>query len=66
MTRRLLLLALSLGLLPASRPAVALDCEECASYCNNVPMDPNDCRDLYCPGCADIGTVTGVHPVGVK
>jgi hypothetical protein len=67
MTRRLLLLALSLGLLTtslASRPTAAMDCEECASYCNTIPMDPNDCRDLYCPGCATVGTVTGIHPVG--
>lgn len=68
MTRRLLLLALSLGLLTtslASRPASAIDdCEECASYCNTVPMDPTDCRDQYCPDCASAGMVIGVHPVG--
>jgi hypothetical protein len=67
-TRRLPLLALALGLLTtslASRPVSAVDdCGECASYCNTIPMDPTECRDLYCPACASAGTVIAVHPVG--
>lgn len=58
MSRRMFSLAAVLGLLAASLsyPAVsavaASSCEECADRCNQIPMDPEDCRQLYCPDCA--------------
>ncbi len=68
MTRRMLLLALSLGVLTASQmptlPTAQSTCEECAAYCNMIPMDTTECLNLYCPGCADAGTGAGVQPVG--
>jgi hypothetical protein len=68
MTRRMLLLALSLGVLTASltptRPTAQSTCEECAAYCNTIPMDPTECLNLYCPDCADAGSGVGVQPVG--
>ena len=65
MRRPLLLLALTLGLLSTglSAPRASGSCEECADYCNTVPMDPGDCTQLYCPECATAGTgtVAGIH-----
>jgi hypothetical protein len=66
MSRRMLLLALTLGLVTTSlgQPSTAVSsCEECASSCNQIPMDPTDCQQLYCPECAGSGTVMGVRPV---
>jgi hypothetical protein len=61
----LLLLALTLGLLSTgmSAPRAVADCDECADYCNTIPMDPGECTQLYCPGCATagVGTVAGAH-----
>lgn len=65
MSRRMLFLALAFGLVTASlgQPVTAVSsCEECASSCNQIPMDPTDCQQLYCPECADAGTVSGMHP----
>jgi len=65
MNRRVFPLAAALGLLatsllfPATTPVVN-SCEECASSCNQIPMDPQDCLQLYCPECADSGSL----PVG--
>jgi hypothetical protein len=68
MTRRMLLLALSLGVLTASQmptpPTAQSTCEECAAYCNMIPMDPTECLQLYCPHCVDAGSGVGVQPVG--
>jgi hypothetical protein len=65
MRRPLLLLALALGLLTTglSVPQAAGSCDECADYCNTIPMDPGDCTQLYCPECASagIGTIAGIH-----
>jgi hypothetical protein len=45
--------------LPAN-PGHHSSCEECRASCNNIPMDPTDCLNLYCPECA---TVTSTdHP----
>jgi hypothetical protein len=55
MRRAMLLLAVALGLLTTSlsRPTVAPgSCEECASFCNTIPMATEDCLQLYCPECA--------------
>ena len=69
MTRRMLLLALSLGVLTASLPppippTAKSTCEECAAYCNMIPMDPTECLQLYCPHCVDAGSRVGVQTVG--
>jgi hypothetical protein len=69
MTRRMLLLALSLSVLttsltPPTPPTAKSTCEECAAYCNMIPMDPTECLNLYCPGCADAGSDVGAQPVG--
>lgn len=66
MRRPMLFLALALGLLATglSHPAPAVSsCEECASYCNTIPMDPTDCLQLYCPDCAGGGSSVGLRPV---
>lgn len=68
MTRRMLLLALSLGVLTASqiptRPTPQSTCEECVAYCNMIPQDPTECLQLYCPNCVDAGSGVGTQPVG--
>jgi hypothetical protein len=55
--RRMLFLAVALGVLVTGLihptfAAVKDSCEECASFCNTIPMDPGDCLQLYCPECA--------------
>jgi hypothetical protein len=55
MTRRLYSLAVILGILAfglASFPTTAVSCEECEEDCRSIPMDPQDCLQLYCPECA--------------
>jgi hypothetical protein len=58
MRRRALSLAAGIGLLavsllhPAASPIAASSCEECADRCNQIPMDPEECLQLYCPECA--------------
>ncbi len=71
MKRRVLLLTVALGLLSTSlaysRVPVAKDsCAECAAKCNMIPMDPEDCRQLYCPECPSFTSIDiGVaHPIG--
>ena len=69
MTRRMLLLALSLGVLtasltPTTPPTDKSTCEECAAYCNMIPMDPTECLQLYCPHCVEAGSGVGAQPVG--
>ena len=63
MNRRMLPLAAALALLATSllSPAtpVVSSCEECESMCNQIPMDPQECLQLYCPECAG-----GSLPVG--
>ncbi len=62
MNRRVLPLAAALGLLVTSLLSaptpIMSSCEECASSCNQIPMDPGDCLQLYCPECADGGSLT--------
>ncbi len=66
MRRPLLLLALTLGLLATGLSASPTfdSCEECEAYCNKIPMDPTECKQLYCPPCVDAGTgtVAAIHP----
>lgn len=63
MRRRAALLAFAVGILTlgalhaAARAPIAISCDECASNCNNIPMDPQDCLQLYCPECADSSPV---------
>jgi hypothetical protein len=62
MTRRVLSLAAALGLLIlslSSTPVTASSCEECEELCAEIPMDPGECLQLYCPECAG-----GSSPVG--
>jgi len=61
MSRRLLLLtaALVLTLVATPHPGTPIsrtDCDECAANCNQIPMDPQECLQLYCPECADAAT----------
>ena len=66
MRRRMLFLAVALGLLTAglSHPTVAADsCDECASSCSMIPMDPGDCLQLYCPECAGGASPVGLRPI---
>jgi|GEM_PF-4878774 len=67
MNRRALPLAAALGLLatsllspstPAPTP-VASSCEECYDSCNQIPMETQECLQMYCPECAG-----GSLPVG--
>jgi len=56
MNRRMLPLVAALALLATSllsapTPIVS-SCEECEDSCNQIPMDPQDCLQLYCPECA--------------
>lgn len=68
MTRRVLSLAAALGLLTlslSSTPVTASSCEECADHCATLPMDPEDCLQLYCPECAGGSSPAGyVTPNG--
>ena len=71
MKRRALLLTVALGLLSASLayssgPVTKNACAECAAHCNMIPMDPEECRQLYCPECPSFSSVdVGVaHPIG--
>jgi hypothetical protein len=55
MRRRALLLAAALGLLATSlihSPIAVSSCDECASDCNQIPMDTQECLQMYCPDCA--------------
>ena len=62
MRRRLFSLAAAFGLLAATLIAPtfasvpARTCEECREYCNLIPMHPDDCREMYCPGCPSTST----------
>lgn len=68
MKRRMFFLAVALGLLAMGliHPTFATaqdSCEECASMCNNIPMDPDDCLRLYCPECAGSSSPIGLGPM---
>jgi hypothetical protein len=58
MRRRAFSLAAAVGLLaasllyPAVSPIAKASCEECADQCNQIPMDPEECLQMYCPDCA--------------
>lgn len=43
---------------PAVSPVAAGSCEECAESCNQIPMDPDECLQLYCPECAGSSSPT--------
>lgn len=65
MSRRLLLLAASLVLTVVAAPIPGTPisrtaCDECVAHCNQIPMDPQECLQLYCPECADATTT----PIG--
>ena len=65
MRRRVLLLTAALGLVAASLsyPTLASEsCEECASFCNTIPMATEDCLLLYCPACAGSSSPGGASP----
>jgi hypothetical protein len=62
MKRRLFSLVVASGLVAASLThpiAVPDSCEECREECNNIPMDPDECLQLYCPECAGTSTPMG-------
>ena len=58
MIRRLLLVTAALALTTiatAPQPGTPIsrtDCDACAASCNQIPMDPTECLQLYCPECA--------------
>lgn len=59
MQRRALSFAAALALTAAAtivhlpgNPGAHSSCEECRTSCNSIPMDPQDCLELYCPECA--------------
>jgi hypothetical protein len=65
--KRLFSLAAVLGLLAlglGSAPVAANSCEECADHCGSIPMDPEDCLQLYCPECAGGASVDVVGSKG--
>ena len=60
--RRVFLLAAALGLLVTSLLPPSLAESSCAgfeSYCNQIPMDTQECLQMYCSECAG-----GSLPVG--
>jgi hypothetical protein len=66
MRGRLLLLVVALGLsaMGLAQTTRAGDCEECVEYCSTIPMDPQECLELYCPGCASASLPTSPTPAG--
>lgn len=66
MRRRVFSLAAGFGLVaasllhPAVSPIAVSSCEECADRCNQIPMDPDECLQLYCPECAGSSSSSAV------
>jgi hypothetical protein len=64
MNRRALPLAAALGLLatsllyPPTPVQTVSSCEECYDSCNQIPMETQECLQMYCPECADSGSLT--------
>jgi len=58
MRRRALLFAAAFGLLVMglSYPTLshASSCDECEDQCNQIPMETQECLQMYCPECASV------------